>query len=162
MGLVRNKANSALRKAKTSYFQQLCSSSIHPVYVNNWELSDKNEMAEAMNSHFINSAPLPHSSTTPPPINKLVEYPNFKIWILSQKKSLQSLWHSTPKRYRTKWHQTEMRTSHYTFNTTIDYPNPQFTTLVKIPTVISQDLTWFTGILQDKIPSQEIPWDFPR
>ncbi len=28
---------------------------------------------------------------------------------------------------------------------------------MKIPTVISQDLAWFTGILQDKIPSQEIP-----
>ena len=80
----RNKVTSDLRRAKTTYYHRLCSSNIHPaqvwkqlnnllgsknncdvksMVVNSRELTDKTEIAEAMNSHFIHAAsPL----TTPP------------------------------------------------------------------------------------------------
>ena len=80
----RNKVTSDLRRAKTTYYHRLCSSNIHPaqlwkqlnnllcrknncavksMVVNNRELTDKTEIAEAMNSHFIHAA---SPSTTPP------------------------------------------------------------------------------------------------
>ena len=80
----RNKVTSDLRQAKTTYYHRLCSSNIHPaqlwkqlnnllgsknncdvksMVVNNRELTDKTEIAEAMNSHFIHAASL---LTTPP------------------------------------------------------------------------------------------------
>ena len=83
---VRNKVTSALRKAKTSHYHHLCSSKIHPsqlwkhlntllsrkkdstlqsLVVNDRELSDKSEIAETMNSHFIRAAPLSSASTNP-------------------------------------------------------------------------------------------------
>ena len=68
---------SDLRRAKKTYYHRLCSSNIHPaqlwkqlnnllcrknncavksMVVNNRELTDKTEIAEAMNSHFIHAA----------------------------------------------------------------------------------------------------------
>ena len=79
----RNKVTSDLRRAKTTYYHRLCSSNIPPaqlwkqlnnllgsknncdvksMVVNNRELTDRTEIAEAMNSHFIHAA---SPSTTP-------------------------------------------------------------------------------------------------
>ena len=75
---VRNKVTSELRRAKTNYYHNLCSSNIHPselwkrlhkllsktksqgpksVTVNGNEVTNKTEIAEAMNFYFTHSAP---------------------------------------------------------------------------------------------------------
>ena len=94
----RNKVTSDLRRAKTTYYHRLCSSNIHPtqlwkqlnnllcrksncaiksMVVNNRELTDKTEIAEAMNSHFNYAA---YPSSTPHHLNPGIDpKPSFSL-----------------------------------------------------------------------------------
>ena len=88
----RNKTTSALRKAKTNYYLHVWSSNIHPselcnylnsllsqkksLVVNNQELSDKSEIAEAVNAHFIHAAPQgARSSASTNPVQETMRVP---------------------------------------------------------------------------------------